>query len=82
MAQETKQPAQQETQPAGIAQAPQTGQPVQPQAIQAKPGIPAGTTPGTQPSIQPVKKKSKWWIWLIVGIVVLAIAAGLYFFVF
>jgi len=72
MVEETKQPAQQETQPAGIAQAPQTGQPVQPQ--------PQPAQTATQP--QPIKKKSKWWIWLIVGIVVLAIAAGLYFFVF
>ncbi len=72
MVEETKQPAQQETQPAGASQAPQTVQPVQPQPR------PAQTT--TQP--QPIKKKSKWWIWLIVGIVVLGIAAGLYFFVF
>ena len=69
MAQETKQPAQQGTQPAGVSQ---TGQPVQPQAQ------PAQTV--AQP--QPIKKKSKWWIWLIVGLVVLGIAAGLYFFVF
>lgn len=72
MAQETKQPAQQETQPAGASQAPQTGQPVQPQAQPAQ----------TAAQPQPIKKKSKWWIWLIVGIVVLGIAAGLYFFVF
>jgi len=77
MAQETKQPAQQETQPAGTAQAPQTGKPVQPQAQ------PAQTAAQPQPStLPPVKKKSKWWIWLIVGIVVLAIAAVLYFVVF
>jgi hypothetical protein len=72
MVEETKQPAQQETQPAGTAQAPQTAQPVQPQ--------PQPAQTATQP--QPIKKKSKWWIWLIVGIVVLAIAAVLYFFVF
>jgi hypothetical protein len=72
MAQETKQPAQQGTQPAGISQTPQTGQPVQPQAQPAQ----------TAAQPQPIKKKSKWWIWLIVGIVVLGIAAGLYFFVF
>jgi len=72
MAQETKQPAQQETQPVGASQAPQTGQPVQPKAQPAQ----------TAAQPQPIKKKSKWWIWLIVGIVVLAIAAVLYFFVF
>ena len=72
MAQETKQPAQQETQPAGVSQTPQTGQPVQPQVQSAQ----------TAAQPQPIKKKSKWWIWLIVGIVVLGIAAGLYFFVF
>ena len=72
MAQEIKQPAQQETQPAGASQAPQTGQPVQPQTQPAQ----------TAAQPQPIKKKSKWWIWLIVGIVVLGIAAGLYFFVF
>jgi hypothetical protein len=71
MAQETKQPEQQEIQPSGTAQAPKTAQPVQPKAQ------PAQTV--AQP---PIKKKSKWWIWLIVGIVVLAIAAVLYFFVF
>ena len=72
MVQETKQPVQQGTQPAGTSQAPQTVQPVQPQPK------PAQTT--AQP--QPIKKKSKWWIWLIVGIVILAIIAVLYFFVF
>ncbi|GAH76214.1 unnamed protein product [marine sediment metagenome] len=72
MAQETKQPVQQETQPAGASQAPQTAQPVQPKAQPAQ----------TAAQPQPIKKKSKWWIWLIVGIVVLAIAAVLYFFVF
>ena len=72
MAQETKQPVQQETQPAGASQTPQTAQPVQPKAQPAQ----------TAAQPQPVKKKSKWWIWLIVGIVVLAIAAVLYFFVF
>ena len=81
MVEETKQPAQQETQPAGASQAPKTSQQtqVQTQPTQTKPGTPAGTTPGAQPSIQPVKKKSKWWIWLIVGIVVLAIATGALF---
>ncbi len=74
MAQETKQPAQQGTQPAGVSQ---TGQPVQSQAQ------PAQTVAQPQPStLPPVKKKSKWWIWLIVGIVVLGIAAALYLFVF
>ncbi len=75
MVQEIKQPAQQGTQPAGTSQTPQiaqTAQPVQPKAQ------PVQTV--AQP--QPVKKKSKWWIWLIVGIVILAIAAVLYFFVF
>jgi len=72
MVQETKQPVQQETQPAGASQAPQTAQPVQPQVQPAQ----------TAAQPQPIKKKSKWWIWLIVGIVVLAIAAVLYFFVF
>ena len=84
MAQETKQPVQQETQPAGASQAPQTGQPVQPKA---QPAQKTAAQPQAQPAQtvaqpQPIKKKSKWWIWLIVGIVVLGIAAGLYFFVF
>ncbi len=71
MVQETKQPAQQGTQPTGAVQTPQTAQPVQPKAQ------PVQTAAQT-----PIKKKSKWWIWLIVGIVVLAIAAVLYLFVF
>ncbi len=78
MVEETKQPTQQETQPAGASQAPQTGQLVQPQV---QPVQKTATQP--QPStLPPVKKKSKWWIWLIVGIVVLGIAAVLYFLVF
>jgi len=72
MEQETKQPVQQGTQPTGSPQVPKTGQPVQPQVQPAQ----------TAAQPQPIKKKSKWWIWLIVGIVVLGIAAGLYFFVF
>jgi len=56
MVEETKQPVQQETQPAGASQAPQTGQPVQPQVQPAQ----------TAAQPQPIKKKSKWWIWLIV----------------
>ena len=72
MVEEIKQSTQQETQPAGASQTPQIGQPVQTQAQPAQ----------TAAQPQPIKKKSKWWIWLIVGIVVLAIAAVLYFFVF
>jgi len=72
MEQETKQPVQQGTQPTGVSQVPKTAQPVQPQVQPAQ----------TAAQPQPIKKKSKWWIWLIVGIVVLAIAAVLYFFVF
>lgn len=81
MVQETKQPTQQGTQPTGTAQAPQTGQPsqVQTQTTQTKPGAPVATTPGVQPSIQPVKKKSKWWIWLIIALVVIGAAVAAYF---
>jgi len=68
MAQETKQPAQQEIQPTGTAQTTQTAQPVQPKAQ------PAQTA--TQP---PVKKKSKWWIWLIVALIVVGIGVAAYF---
>ena len=77
MVQETKQPVQQGTQSAGISQPVQAAQPVQKTAVQ-----PQAQPVQTAAQPQPVKKKSKWWIWLIVGIVVLGIAAALYLFVF
>jgi hypothetical protein len=69
MVEETKQPTQQETQPAGASQVSQTAQPVQPKAQPVQ----------TAAQPQPIKKKSKWWIWLIVGIVVLGIATAALF---
>lgn len=55
-----------------------TAQPaVQPTAQQPVPAaVPAAQQPVAQP---PVKKKSKWWIWLIVAVVVIGVAVGLYF---
>lgn len=42
-----------------------------------------GTAPVGQPTQPPVeKKKSKWWIWVIVAVVVIGIALGLYFWLF
>ena len=69
MVQETKQPTQQGTQPTGTAQVPKTAQPVQPQ--------PQPAQTAAQP--QPVKKKSKWWIWLIIALVVIGAAIASYF---
>jgi len=48
---------------------------------------PAHTVPAKQPVAGaqvhvPVKKKSKWWIWLIGLIVLLAIAGGVYYWFF
>ena len=69
MVEETKQPAQQGTQPAGTAQTPPIVQPVQPKAQPAQ----------TAAQPQPVKKKSKWWIWLIIALIVVGIAVASYF---
>ncbi|HUW44092.1 MAG TPA: hypothetical protein VMV95_03990 [Bacillota bacterium] len=81
MVEQTKQPVQQAAQPTGTAQPAQMGQQtqVQAQTTQAKPGTPAEIPTGTQPDAKPVKKKSKWWIWLIIAVVVIGIAAAIYF---
>ena len=41
-------------------------------------------TPQAQAGVQamPVKKKSKWWIWLIMGIVIIGLGVGSYFMFF
>ena len=42
-----------------------------------------GTVPAGQPAQPPVvKKKSKWWIWVIVAVGVIGIALGLFFWLF
>jgi len=60
------------------------------QPIQPTTQPPVQTTPQTtqQPAQQPVqqplveKKKSKWWIWLILAVVFLVIAVGIFFWLF
>ncbi len=74
---QTKQPVQQPTQQARTPPVQQSQ--VQAQAVQPKPGVPAGTQPGVQPCTQPVKMKSKWWIWLIIVLVVIGFLAASYF---
>ncbi len=73
-----------------VLQQPQIQQPVKPVAptmAPAKPGAvitpvtPAvAPAPGAQPIVpgtQMPKKKKKWWIWLIVAVVVIGILLGL-----
>jgi hypothetical protein len=60
----------------------QTQPGTQPTQTAAQPAqrLSPGTT-GVSP--QPIKKKSKWWIWVIIGIViVLGASVGLYFWLF
>ena len=59
---------------------PQGAQPTIQQPAQA--AVPAGQQPVQQPGQPPVKKKSKWWIWLIVAVVIIGIALGLFFWLF
>ena len=56
-------------QPTQPAAQPQAQQPVQA-------AVPVAQQPAAQPS---VKKKSRWWIWLIVAVVVIGVAVGLFF---
>jgi hypothetical protein len=55
----------------------QGGQPAVQQPAPA--AVPAGQQP-VQPVVE--KKKSKWWIWVIVAVVIIGIAIGAYFFIF
>jgi len=88
MVQQTKQPIQPETQPIGASPVLQTAQqnqqtqtPTQPTQT-TQPGAPIGTPPSVQPGTGPVKKKSKWKLWLIIGIVILIVLALAGYFVF
>lgn len=43
---------------------------------------PADSVPETEEETAPKKRKFPWWIWLIVGVAVLGIAAAAWFFIF
>ena len=54
-------------------------QPTQPAQVTSQPGQQPVQQPG-QPPVE--KKKSRWWIWVIVAVVIIGIAAGIFFWLF
>ena len=54
------------------------------QTAQQKPEAQGASMPAQDTSIaeQPIKKKLKWWIWLIVILVLIAAGIGIYFWLF
>jgi len=75
---QTRQPIQ-GTQPTGISQISRPAQNQQAQTPMQTTGAPAGIPSDVQSNIPPVKKKSKWWIWLIIALIVIGAAVAAYF---